>query len=62
MDYKYMAIRGGKLALKWLVMMPIALLWDGITFFFTKGAEMCKYVNDTFTENFNNIVNWCDKK
>lgn len=47
--------------LKYVVLIPIALLWDGLTFCCGLLVESCTKLNDYATESFNKLVEWCEE-
>lgn len=50
-----------KKVLRYGVLLPIAFIWDGVTFLAKAIVEICGIANDYLTEKFEELVEWSDQ-
>ena len=50
-----------KKLLKYCVLIPIALIWDGLTFLCRLVYTCLGTLNTFATDRFDQLVDWCDK-
>ena len=48
--------------IKYVVLFPIAAIWDSVTFFFENGTRAVKYVDGKMSSKFDKVVEWCERR
>jgi len=49
-----------KISIKYIILLPVAAVWDGISFFFEQGTLVVKHLDEKLSKKFNAAVEWCD--